>query len=319
MILMYLLGTAWFYVFPWRKAKKEQLHMGALECIGFGLLLLIAIFMVGSFLPLQSGMGLTELTEWSVKAGITLIILCLIVLRHHVIRPIAISARDLLDGFKKYTLLELIVLLGAVLAIVLSATVILPHPMESTVESVAFMQNTDSLYMADPYAFALVEPLTVNHSPIAVLYAVVATWIDLPAFVFVEFILPIYLLIGIFGIYRLASKVVFEDGYKQRIFLFFLLIFAFLETLGVDNIVTGVLENPWYGQLLLVVAVIPCAFLCGLLWMQEKQWQLLPAMVALMIAGQTVAAKGFAPVLLSVGVAVAVSLIPMIGRRERHA
>ncbi len=319
MILMYLLGAAWFYVFPWRNAKKEQLHMGALECIGFGMLLLLAIFMVGSFLPLQRGIGLAELTAWSWKAAIALVVLCLIVLRHHAIRPIATSARDLLDGLCKYTLLELIVLVGSVLAIALSTTVILPHPMESTVESVTFMQNTDSLYMADPYAFALVEPLTVNHSPIAVLYAVVATWIGLPAFVFVEFILPIYLLIGIFGIYRLASKVVFEDGYKQRIILFFLLIFAFLETLGVDNIVTGVLENPWNGQLLLVVAVIPCAFLCGLLWMQEKQWQSLPAMVVLMIAGQMVTAKGFAPVLFSLGVAVVVSLIPLIGRRERHA
>ena len=319
MILMYLLGAAWFYVFPWQDAKKEQLHMGALECIGFGQLLLIAIFMVGSFLPLQRGMGLEELSGWAWKAYIALAILCLIVLRHHVVRPVINTAEDLLDSLQQNTLLELGLLLGAAFAIALSATVILPHPLESTVESVVFMQNTDSLYMADPYAFALVEPLTVNHSPILVLYAVAATLMHQSGYVFVEYLLPIYLLIGIFGIYRLASRVLFRDVHKQKVFLFFLLIVTYLETLGVDNIVTGVLENPWNGQLLLVVAVIPCAFLCGLSWIRSKQWQLLPAMLVLLVAGQTVAAKGFAPVLVSLGLAIVISFLPMIGKEVHHA
>lgn len=318
MILFYLLGAAWFYVFPWRNAKKEKLQIGVLECFGFGQLILAAVFMVGSFLPLQRGMGLQELSGWCRTAGIALAVVCLVVLRHHVVEPIVTSARDLLDSFQKHTLMELALSLLGGVAIVLSATMIAPHPLDTTVESVAFMQQTDALYVSDPYGFTLVEPLMVNHSPILVLYGVGAVLMHQSAYVFVFYLLPIYLLMGIFGIYRLASKVIFEDSKQQKIFLFFLLVFAYLEAFGVDNIVTGVLENPWNGQLLLVVAVLPCTFLCGLCWISNKQWQLLPVMAMLLLAGQMVAAKGFVPVLLSLGLAIAISFIPMI-RRGRHA
>ncbi len=316
MILFYLVGAAWMYLLPWKNGKNEKLQIGVLECIGWGELLLGAFFLVASFLPLHRGMGLQELTTWSIRVGIAIGVIALIILRGHVVEPVLRSGKALTEGFRQHTLLEVVLVIASVLAIIGSATVILPHAMDSTVESVSFMQMSDSLYLSDPYGWKLVEPLTVNHSPVLVLYGVAATMCHQTALVFVQHTLPIYLLVGILGIYQFAARLLFTEVRSRKLFLLFLLVMAYLEVLGVDNITTGILENPWNGQTLLVAAVIPAAFCCGYAWMEKFQWQVILAMGALLVTGQLVAAKGFAPVGLSMGVAVVLSLIL---RRARHA
>ena len=79
----------------------------------------------------------------------------------------------------------------------------------------AFMLQTNSLALSDPYRMELLEPMAVNHSPLYVIYALGAFVDGIDGVIYVQRILPLVMLPGILGLYRWillrAQTCIFRD------------------------------------------------------------------------------------------------------------
>ncbi len=315
-VLAYLTGATWMYVFPWRNANNEKIEIGIWESVGLGQLILMAIFMVGSFLPLARGVDLSTFAVWTLRSGEAVLLLVLLIGRTHVATPMMNEIRMLQESFRKDAAREAVLILLGVMTILVAVIYFRPNATDATPEYIYGMLRTNQLYVMNPYQLEPVQPLLVNHSPLAVLYAVGVSATGIDATVFVQRVLPVFILPGVYGIYRLVAQMVFEDAKQQKTMLLFVYLLLVLEIFTPHGLAMGLLENPWNGQTVLVMVVIPAVFALGIAWIRRMQWQLAPLAMALVLAGQLSYAKGFAPVMISIGVAV---LVGLVQRRGSHA
>ena len=315
-LLAYLLGAAWMYVFTIENRENKQMELGIFECIGWGQLILVAAFFALSFIPLQRGMQLQSLAQLTFYACVALGVVALVVLRQHVMDPIRHTWKRMGEGVKESAAVYVVGTLLGVIAWIGSAFCFLPDMSDTTPEYVIYMLQTGELALSDPYRMTLLEPLAVNHSPLYVIYAIGAFWDGLDGVIYVQRFLPLVLVPGILGLYRWIASVCFESVKQQNRFFLIVIALGLLEVVRTHALLTGVFQNPWAGQTMLAMVVIPTAFAVGICLARRTQWKLIPYWLLLLLAGQCVYAKGFAPVGLLGVVAVAIAFME---RRRNNA
>ncbi len=316
LVLSYLVGAAWMLVFPWQDANKEKLHIGCLTSMGIGWMILMAAFMVLTFLPLSRGVTLDVLVYWVPRLAAAMALLALVILRGHVIDSIRYSIGQLRLEFREQPIHSLGLTVLGVGSLVASAMVLRPNVADHTPEQVLAMMRTGALYVMNPYQLQPVEPILVNHSPLYVLYAVGAKLAGMDGVVFVQHWLPLLLLPGIYGIYRLAAALTFGERARQNVMLLFVYALLYLQLFGNAGLTDGLLTNPWNGKVVLLLWVVPCAYAWALSWIRGAKCQLIPMGLVLLFAGQLAYAKGFAPVMVAIGCGV---LLYFVARRAYDA
>jgi len=315
-LLAYLLGAAWMYVFTIEHRDSAAIKAGIMECIGWGQLILIAAFFVLSFVPLQRGMQLQSLAKYTLYACVALGVVALVVLRHHVMDPIRHTWKRMGECVKESAAVYLVGLVLGIIAWFGTAFCFQPDITDTTPEYVMYMLQTGELALADPYRMTLLEPLAVNHSPLYVIYAIGAFWDGLNGVIYVQRFLPLVLVPGILGLYRWIASVCFESVKQQNRFFLIVIVLGLLEVVRTHALLTGVFQNPWAGQTMLAMVVIPTAFAVGICLARRMQWKLIPYWLLLLLAGQCVYAKGFAPVGL---LGVVAGIIAFMERRRNNA
>ncbi len=290
-ILPYLMGRTWKRLFPWR-----QSNIGITAAHGMGVVALLAVFYVASFLPLSRSMSVSALSHWMLLLGLGLGAVCLIILN-----------RKLWQDFHVERLSWPVVAMAVVLML-LSVMALRPDGMDLTGELVRRMADSDVFYGARAYDGAAWEG--ANHSPIEAIYAMVATLFGMDATVCLHRMAPVILLVAYFGCYLEMGTMLFgEDTKARNIFLTIAMGFFLLEAFRDGPLLANVLCNPWNGQTILGSLVLPMSFALAYQWLSSKRWQCLLGAACLVVVGQLCYGDGAMMVIFLWAVAVVVALI----------
>ncbi len=250
-ILPYIVGQAWVQLFRFQNRPRTMM-----QCYSYGIVALGAIFYVVSWIPLQQHMTLTALSKYCFVTAVAVGVLSLLIANKHLFDGIKATV----EGWKNASRHDVVNACGMLLVLILAVLFARPCMEDMTPEVVATMIDTNSLYAYDAYTGEAFVDAAVNHNPIEAIYAVLATISGVDCTWMIHRILPLVLISAAMGAYSLIGRAFFTEKRKQAYYQTVVLVLMCMTLFYEHSLFLGILSNPWTGEAVLTMIVLPFAF-----------------------------------------------------------
>ena len=191
--------------------RIQRVRAGVIECYGIGFIALMGMYILGSYIPLRRGIGLTELSGYCFLAALIIGVIALVGLL--IPGEYSIGSMFLVTG--GYSKWKLSVAAAAVLMLFISLFFTASSSADTVPETVRTMIATGRFYENDIYSRQPYDYPRIPRFAWESMFAVMASICGIDSFVFIHKILAAALITAGYGIYiGLAKR--FIPGSERR-------------------------------------------------------------------------------------------------------
>ncbi len=273
-----------------------------------GYMLYFALVFLCSMLPNLKNSSYVRYMEYlsiSMKT-ITCIILSLgSVIFFRKIKSISGLTLNTIDYVKKNKGVVIIAIIESVISILF----IVPNPSDDTIAQINMMKTTDMIYCFNPITGAAVEKGGIITKGIDTFYAYLSEIHGGYIGEIIEYRIPVFFFIIVFGVYRYISMVLFSEDMLRRLFIGMIELFFGIQIFIRGFLGIAIIRNVWNGTTIMVSVVLPLVFVILMQGYYSLEKELLIYVFLLSFVAAFVYQNGWIYVLLMMGIFVVTYLL----------
>lgn len=212
--------------------RVERVRTDIFECYGVGIFAMMALYWVGSFIPLRRGITVSVLAQYGFIAASILGVVALVIglipggknrtsetgseSDNHAGKNSGYGLRSVFDEtgavFRRIKsnracmIAAVILCVTAIGMIIVSIAVVRSDPADRVPETVAAMLQTDGFYTHDPYSLMAYEAPMVTRFPIESFFAVIAKNCSMDAYICMHVAMKAVLILAAYSIYLSLAR-----------------------------------------------------------------------------------------------------------------